>query len=151
MDLKTQKRIASNILNVGSKRVWFDPARLDEIKESITRTDIKSLIKDKAIQAKKLVNTSRVRARKIKLQKSKGRRKNKGSRKGKRTARLSRKQGWMKLIRLQRKFLRELKLKNIITTKIYRMLILKAKGGFFRSKRHIKLYIGEQGLAKKEK
>ena len=43
------------------------------------------------------------------------------------------------------KYLRE---KEIIEKKVYRDLYLKSKGGFFRSKRHLKLYIDEHGLKK---
>jgi len=52
MKLTTQKRMASDILNVGKNKVCFDPLRLDEIKQAITKQDIKDLIKDRAIRAK---------------------------------------------------------------------------------------------------
>ena len=42
-------------------------------------------------------------------------------------------------IRNQRKFLKELKDKKIISKEINTNLRSKAKGGFFRSKRHIKI------------
>jgi ribosomal protein L19E len=37
-----------------------------------------------------------------------------------------------------------LKEKKIIDDKLYRELYLKSKGGFFRSKRHIKIYLEER-------
>ena len=55
----------------------------------------------------------------------------------------------MSNIRHQRSFLKELKEKGIVTKQIFRELYLKSKGGFFRSKRHIKLYIDEHKLAVK--
>ena len=43
-----------------------------------------------------------------------------------------------------------LKDKGIVDKKTYRNLYLKSKGGFFRSKSHIKLYINEHKLGKKQ-
>ena len=51
MELKAQKRIAGVILKCSPKRIRFDPDRLSDIKESITKVDIKSLINDKAVFA----------------------------------------------------------------------------------------------------
>ena len=149
MDLKVQKRIAASALGVSPKRIWFDPNRLAEIKESITKIDIRSLIRDKAIQKKQKRGISGFRSKKIKIQKSKGRRKGEGSKKGAKKARLNPKREWMIKVRLQRAFLKELKKKKILTTQDYRPLFRKVKGGFFRSKRHIKLYLGEHNLVNK--
>lgn len=149
MKLKVQKRISADVLDVSPKRIWFDPNRLDEIKESITKRDIRLLIRDKAIQKKQKKGISGFRSRKIKVQKSKGRRKGPGSRKGAKKARLNPKKEWMKKVRLQRSFLRELKGKNLLISQSYRNLSRKVKGGFFRSKRHIKLYLDERGLINK--
>ncbi|HHI03973.1 MAG TPA: 50S ribosomal protein L19e [Candidatus Woesearchaeota archaeon] len=148
MKLKTQKRLAADLLKCSKKRVSFDTERLDEIKESITKRDIVGLIKDKAIKKKQTKGISRVRANKIKTQKAKGRRKGPGSKKGKHSARLPKKQKWMNKVRLQRKFIKELKDKEIITSKSYQMLYSKTSGGFFRSRKHIKLYIKENDLIK---
>lgn len=150
MNLKTQKRIAAQLLKVGENRVWFDINRSKEIKEAITKADIKSLIRDLAIQKKPKKGVSRFRARIIKKQKRKGRQKGKGSRKGKKTARLPRKKSWMAKIRSQRNFIKTLKSKKIITPSTYGSLYKKASGNFFRSRRHIKLYIEEHNLASKK-
>lgn len=151
MNLKNQRKLAARILNVGKTRIWFDPNRLTEIKEAITGKDIGSLIKDKAVQAKPKVGVSRGRARKLHEQKKKGRRKGVGSRKGKATARSNPKRGWMNRVRMQRNFLRNLKDKKYIDNSIYRMLYRKIKGGFFRSKRHLKLYLDEANLIQRDK
>lgn len=138
-----QKRIAAKILKVSPKKIRFDPNRLDEIKESITTIDVKSLIKDKAIKRSKEKGTSRARARKIRSQKSKGKRGGIGSRKGSSYARLSRKDRWITKIRAQRKFLKLIKEKSIISKAEFKDIIKKSKGGFFRSVRHIKLHINK--------
>lgn len=150
MDLKNQKKLAARILKVGKTRVWFDPNRLTEIKEAITGKDVNSLINDKAIQAKPKKGVSRGRARKLHEQKKKGRRKGIGSRKGRATARSNPKREWMNRVRMQRNFLKELKDKKYLNNSTYRMLYGKVKGGFFRSKRHIKLYLEESNLIQKK-
>lgn len=146
MTLKSQKRIAANILKVGTTRVWFDPNRLSEIKEAITKADVRSLIKDLAIQKKPSNSTSSGRKKKIRVQKTKGRRKGIGSRKGTKNARRPSKRSWMINIRNQRMLLKALKEKELITNATFKDLYKKSKGGFFRSKRHIKLYLKENKL-----
>lgn len=144
--LNVQKRIASSMLKGSAKRVKFDTGRLDEIKEAITRADLKGLISGGAIALKKKKGVSRARANLTQKQKSKGQKKGQGKRKGKATARAPGKESWMSKIRTQRGFIRELKDKALIANETYRDLYAKSKGGFFRSKRHIKLYLNEHKL-----
>ena len=146
MNLKMQKRVTASLLDVGAKRIWFDPNRLDEIKEAITKADLRSLIKDKAIQIKNRRGISKGRAKKNIQQKKKGRRHGKGSRQGKRTTRMPRKTSWISRVRLQRQFANYLREKKLIALETYRDLRSKIGGGYFRSKRHIKLYIEEHNL-----
>ena len=149
MELNTQKRLAAEILNCSKKRIIFDSTRLEDIKESITKADIRGLINDGAIIKKQKKGVSRFRARKRAVQKRKGRQQGAGSRQGKRTARLPKKRAWINNIRTQRNLLRNLREKGAVTKKTYGMLYLKCKGGFFRSRRHIQLYMKEHDLAKK--
>lgn len=151
MKLKIQKKLAADVLDCSEKRVKFDTERLDEIKESITKADIKSLIKDSAIYSIPKKGVSRGKARKIQIQKSKGKRRGFGSRKGKKTARLSKKESWMAKIRTQRVLLKSLKDNEVVSKTVYRQLYKKSRGGFFRNKRHIKLYIEEHELIRNKK
>ena len=144
--LKFQKRIASSLLKGSRKRVKFDSGRLEEIKESITRGDIRSLVGSGAIALNQKKGVSRARAKLRQIQKTKGLRKGPGKRKGKATARTPRKENWIKKIRSQRNFIGELKKSGLISSKTYRDVYSKSKGGFFRSKRHIKLYLNENKL-----
>ena len=130
-------------------RVWFDPARLADIKGAITKADLRGLIKAYAIQAKPQVGHSRFHARKRMQQRRKGRRQGAGSHKGRQTARLPPKKAWMDRIRTQRALLKHLASEKLITPPVHRTLYLLAKGGFFRSRRHIKLYIEEHGMITK--
>ncbi len=136
-----QKRLASDLLKSGKNRVKFNEEKLKEISEAITRNDIRDLIKKKAITVKKKKGVSRVRARKRHEQRKKGRRRGHGTWKGKKTARTPKKRAWINRIRPQRKLLKYLRDKGILTPQIYRKLYRLAKGGFFRSKSHLKIYI----------
>lgn len=146
MNLSNKKKIAARLLKVGMSRVWFDPDRLQEIKEAITKADLRKLINDLAIQAKPSFGISKFRARKLALQKRKGRKAGLGSRKGTRNARLPKKKAWMAKVRSQREFLRELKEKGLVKPAAYRKAYLMSKGGFFRSIRHIKMYLEEHKM-----
>ena len=150
MRLTLQKRIASDVLGCSSKRVWISPERVQEVKEAITKEDIRTLINNGLIVKMQKKGHSKVRSRMIAEQKRKGRRKGKGSRKGAQNARTPRKQKWVHTIRVQRSFLKSLKLKQLIPQNIYKDLMLKCKGGFFRSVKHIKIYITERGLVQKK-
>jgi len=146
MIYKIRKRIAARVLKCSPKRVKLDTTELEEIKEALTKADIRGLIKDKVITKTPKKGVSRARAKVKQNKKSRGQQTGHGKRKGKSTARTPKKQRWMNSVRLQREFLKELKDKQLITTAIHRQLYLKSKGGFFRSKRHLKIYINEQNL-----
>jgi len=149
MEFTIQKRLAGTILKCSPSRIRLDTERLSDIKEAITKVDIKGLIKEGAIRKLKVIGISKFRSRKIKQQKRKGRQKGHGSRKGKATARSGSKKKWMGLVRNQRDLLKILKEKGLLEPKTYRTLYNKSKGGFFRSRRHLRLYIEEHKLAKK--
>lgn len=146
--MKNQKKIAASVLGISPKRVKLDVSKLDEIKEAITKDDIRYLIKNKVIQGKPEKGISKGRTRLSKLQKKKGRGVSQGSRKGTFKARNPKKEVWMNKIRLQRSILKNMKEKGHITPKIFQEIYRKAKGGYFRSKRHLKLYLQEKELLK---
>ncbi|MCD6464605.1 50S ribosomal protein L19e [Candidatus Woesearchaeota archaeon] len=146
MDLKVQRRIAAQLLKCSPKRVRFKQDALQQIKEAITKDDIRALIKDGSIQKIPVKGVSRARAKYNKLQKILGRRRGHGSRKGTKNARLNTKEKWMSQIRAQRKLLAELKNSGVIPKTLYRKLYLKSKGGFFRSRRHILMFLKDQGF-----
>ena len=150
MKLATQKRLAATLLKCSSDRVVFKPEHLHDVKEAITKSDLRLLISDGVISRQPVKGVSRVRARKIREQKRKGLRRGHGSRKGTPNASTPDKEKWMNKVRKQRAFLKELKDKELVTIQIYRNLYRKSKGGFFRSKRHIKLYLDDQRLWKKK-
>ena len=147
--MKLQKRLASQIFGCSPKRVLFDENRLDEIKEAITNVDVKRLIGNGAIIELQKRGISRARANKRKVQKSKGRRRGHGSRKGMFGARgENSKTLWVNKVRLQRRFINALKSSNKIDKPTYKDLYRKIKGGYFRSKGHILVYLQEKGIIK---
>ena len=148
MQLKIQKRLAAQILKTSKSNIRLDSNRREEIKEAITKADVKSLIKDSAITEKKARGNSGYRINKRRLQKSKGRRSGFGSIKGGKGARRGKKSLWINGIRAQRQFLKLLKDKKVIPIAEYRSLYIKSKGGFFRSRRHIRIYMKERGIIK---
>ena len=147
--MKLQKRLAASVAKASPHRVKLKTDELTEIKEAITKADIKSLIKKGLIKIVQIRGKGNFHSRKIKAQKRKGRRSGYGSRKGKATARENPKRKWINKIRSQRVLLKTLKEKKYVDDKTYRNLYRKAKGGFFRNKKHIKNFIEEQGLIKK--
>ena len=150
MELRVQRRLAAQALKCSPKRVWFDQTKLSTIKDAITKADVRSLVNSGVIQGKPAKSNSRGRARETARQRVKGRKRGHGRRKGIKTARLNAKDAWMARVRLQREFLKELRAKGYINQRTHRSLYQKSKGGFFRSKRHIKLYIDEHDLAGKQ-
>jgi large subunit ribosomal protein L19e len=139
-----QRRLAVSILKCSPKRIVFDPSALGEIKEAITKADVRSLISRGLIKKLPARGISRARSARKHLKK-----RGSGSKKGKKNARLPKKESWKNQVRLQRKFLKELRAKGAISTQTYRMIYSKSKGGFFRSKRHIALFVAEHALKKK--
>ena len=73
-------------------------------------------------------------------------RKGLGSRKGTANSRSNPKLEWMNRIRKQRELLKILKDKKLISIATFRTICNKAKGGYFRSERHLKLYLNENKL-----
>jgi len=140
-DLKSQKRMASEVMDVGKDRVWIDPEQMDRVDEAITRQDIRNLIESGAIQKKDKKGTSKGRSRENKKQKKKGQRKGHGSRKGKKGARKSSKDEWMEKIRAIRSRLKEMRDEDEITQDQYRKLYDMSKGGFFRDTKHLETHV----------
>ncbi len=148
MKAKIQKKLARALSGKSTKKIKLVPERLEDIKEAITRSDVRSLIKDRAILIERKRGSSKGRIRKDKEQRNRGRKRGQGSRKGKAGARIKSKTKWVNKIRLQRKFLADLKQRKKVGKETYKDLYRKSKGGFFRSKKHIKIYITEHKLIK---
>ncbi len=137
-DVASQKRIAASILKCGVNRIWFDPARISDIENAISREDLKNLVTEGVIKARQKKGVSRGRARARIAQRSYGHRKGAGKRKGAAGARNPSKTAWVQKIRAIRKVLVELREAGTIDRHMYRILYRKAAGGQFRSVAHMK-------------
>jgi len=140
-DLSTQRRIAADLLSCGRNRVRFDPDRLSEIQNAISREDIRKLIEERAISARQARGNSRGRARALMAKRAYGHCKGPGRRKGAAGARDPRKRQWIRKIRALRRSLADLREKGEIDPRLYRTLYRQASGGQFRSVGHLKAHI----------
>lgn len=148
MNFKTQRRMAMRVMKCGTGRVWMSPEHEAEIKQAITKQDIRGLISKGIIRVKQELGVSKGRTREQAGQKKKGLRKGKGSRKGRASARQTPKDVWMARIRNLRELFRDLKAKGMITNETYTSMREKSKGGLFRSRRHALLHLEEHNLIK---
>ncbi len=147
--LKSQRRLAAQILKVGQNRVWINPERIDDVEAAITREEIRKLIHEGVIKQLPEKGVSKARARVLKEKKKKGRGRGHGSRSGSRGARISKKEAWMRRIRALRKKLRELKVSRIITESTYRKLYKMASSGRFESIADLERYLKAHELWRK--
>ncbi|MFP4590585.1 MAG: 50S ribosomal protein L19e [Halobacteriales archaeon] len=143
-DLRAQRRLAADVLDVGENRVWFDPEVQGEIASAITRDEIRDLVDEGRIRAEPKAGNARSRARERNAKRAYGHRKGHGSRKGTANARHAEREQWMDGIRAQRRALRELREDGTLSATSYRELYDKARGGEFRSVRHLRTYIENQ-------
>lgn len=135
---KLVRRLASEILKVGKNRIWIDMENIDRISSVLSREDVRKLIKEGVIRKRPVHTPSRGR---IKI-----RRRGPGSRKGRS---IDKKELWIRKVRAQRRYLRMLRDRRIISRKTYRRLYALVKGNMFRSIRHLRSYILEHRLSER--
>ncbi|MCQ8893448.1 MAG: 50S ribosomal protein L19e [Methanolinea sp.] len=140
-DLATRRRIAASLLKCGVNRVWFDPERLSDIQNAISREDVRKLIEEGAIVARQVRGNSRGRARALMAKRSYGHCKGPGRRKGAIGARNPHKRQWIKKIRALRRTLAELRDSGELAPHLYRVLYRQAAGGQFRSVGHLRAHL----------
>jgi large subunit ribosomal protein L19e len=135
MNLSKKKMLAVKTLEVGKERIVFVESRLDEIKEAITKQDIRDLLTNGAIRIKP--KSGRKKVIKKNKKKSPGKRKKNVNK---------RKQEYVKLTRKLRKYLASLKEKGKISKEDLKDARKKIRNRNFKSKANLKEYIG--GLEK---
>lgn len=130
MNLSKKKHLAIRALGIGKSRIVFVKTRLDEIKEAITKEDIKQLVKEKAIIIKE----------------KKGRKKitKKARKKGAGKIRLKvnkRKKEYVIMTRKLRKYIKMLKENNKISNKEFKDIRKKIRNKKFPSLNNLKDYL----------
>ena len=127
MNLSKKKDLAVKTLGIGRKRITFNKERLDEIKEAITKQDIRDLVKEKAISLREIKGKRKIVKRKS--------RRRAGSIKQKVN---TRKKDYMAITRKLRAFIQELKKHETITLEQYKTLRKEIRSKNFKSKAALK-------------
>jgi len=148
-DLRSQRRLAAQILKIGQNRVWIDPERIDDADAAITREEIRKLINEGVIRQLPERGVSRARARVLHAKKKRGLRAGPGSRTGSPRARISKKEAWTNKIRALRNRLRKLKSNKIISENAYRKAYKMASSGRFESVADLERYLKSHDLWRK--
>ena len=127
MKLDKKKALAAKVLNVGKGRIIFVEPRLEEIKEAITKEDIRNLKADGAI----IIREVKARRSKQKIKK----RKTPGN--IKKIAKDSKRE-YISITRKLRKQVSILKSKNLVTREQSLDLRKKIRNRYFKSKSQLK-------------
>ena len=130
MNLKTKKELAARALKVGKERVLFIRGRLDEIKEAITKQDIRDLYKDGAVKIKE-----------IKGRKSAGKKSNRSPGNVRKKVN-KRKKNYVIMTRKLRNHIKSLKERGELSKEEFKDIRKKIKNKSFKSKTHLKDYVG---------
>ncbi len=141
MNLLSQKRIAADVMGIGTSRVVINPEMVDDVSKAITRDDIRRCISIGAISLNPVKGNSRARFKKRAEQKKKGRMRGPGHNTGKIGARVKKKKTWIGKIRAIRDELRKMKDEKSISESEYRKLYRQGKGNLFHSRRHVREHI----------
>ena len=137
MQLNKIRRMAAEILKVGKSKVVFSEKDRERIAESMTKEDVRQLIKDRIVKKRKDAYQSKARARKLKEKKKKGRKRGSGKRKGTTKTRVNKKKSWIKNVRAQRKKLKELKKEGQVKEGEYGKIYRRIKGNYFKGKKYV--------------
>jgi large subunit ribosomal protein L19e len=137
VNLRKKRELIARMLGIGANRVKFEPDKLDDIADSITREDLRSLVKRGTIWTTKVKGTSRGRAKtKQAIRKKSGL--GPGSKKGKKTARMGKKSAYVTKIRSMRRHLKVMKDRNEINRQTFWLVYKKVDGGQVRSVSHLR-------------
>tara|TARA_Y100000034_G_C6901927_1_gene417388 strand:- start:1305 stop:1808 length:504 start_codon:yes stop_codon:yes gene_type:complete len=130
MNLRTRKELAAKVLKVGKNRIQFAKDNLNEIKEAITKQDMKDLHKEGFISIKPIKGRKKIKKRKTR--RGPGKIKKKVNK---------RKQIYVKITRKLRSYLKELKSQEKISNELFWGLRKKIRMREFRSKSHLKEHL----------
>lgn len=127
MKLENKKKFAAKVLGVGAGRIIFNKNRLDEIKEAMTRQDMRDLFADGDVSVREIKGRRAIKKRKT--------RRRAGSR---RQPVFDTKGKYMIISRKLRSYLSELRKNEKLTEEHFQMLRKEIKASSFRDKTHLK-------------
>ena len=130
MNLGKKKMLAVRTLNVGKEKIVFVKSRLNEIKEAITKQDIRDLQKEGAIIIKEKKGRRKVKKNKSRSPGNIRKKVNK------------RKKEYVIITRKLRKYVAELKKQGKISNESFKEIRKKIRNREFRSLAHLKEHIG---------
>lgn len=126
MKLDKKKQLAARALGVGKERIAFNPYRLEEIGEAITRQDFKDLFQNRAILIKDRGGRKKIKKIIGKRGFGKIRKKIKG-----------RKRNYIIMTRKLRAYIKELLKQKKISKEVYMQLRRQIRAKMFKSKAHL--------------
>ncbi len=139
MTVESVKRLAANILHVGTNRIRIKQEEIRKVEEALTRADVKGLIKDGVLYALK---------KQGRRKKEKRRKRGVGNVKGSATYQ---KEKWIELVRSQRSYLKQLLKSGALEKKHKKLVYGRIKGGFFKSKKTMLTYLKENNMINETK
>ncbi len=142
VNLKAKKRLAARVIGVGVHRIKFDTDHLDDIADAITRGNIRSLVTANTIRVKSFTGTSKGRAHVKKAQRNK-RGTTQGSKKGRKGARVGKKEVYVAHVRALRRLLKIAKDRKDLTNPEFWLLYKKVGGNTVRNKAHLRALMEE--------
>lgn len=142
VNLKAKKRLAARVTGVGVHRIRFDTDHLDDVADAITRENIRSLITANTIRIKSFTGTSKGRAHAKKAQRNK-RGTTQGAKKGRKGARVGKKEVYVAKVRALRRLLKIAKDRKDLTNPEFWILYKKVGGNTVRNKAHLRTLMDE--------
>lgn len=131
MKLEKKKALAARTLKVGKNRIIFDSGKLAELKEVITKQDIRDYLASGIIRIREIKGRKKVERRSRK----------RGPGKIKKKINL-RKENYIIIVRKLRTYIKELKKQGKMNLEKYKELRRKIKNKEFKSKSQLKEYLG---------
>lgn len=136
-NLTLQKRLASDVLGVGTNKIWLDPNETSQVGLANSRKEIRKLVSNGLIIAKPVTGASKGRSRAFHEARSNGRHRGYGKRKGTANARMPIQVLWMRRQRVLRRVLSKYREQGKIDKHLYHTLYREAKGNTFKHKRAV--------------
>jgi large subunit ribosomal protein L19e len=130
MKLNKKKELAAKVLKVGKGRIYFNSENLSEIKEAITKQDIKDLATQGIIKIRPVKGRKKIKKRETKRMAGKIKKRVK-----------KRKQEYVKITRKLRGYIKELIKQDRMSKEEYRDLRKKIRARNFKSKAQLKEHL----------